>query len=100
MCRISSISAKAAEELQPGHGGKGVCLRNQISPELGQSVWSGRHMPETGTISPLRNETLPDFFLDSCDGKIIFSIWNGSPFIFPLWNKASGVPQPRLKANK
>jgi hypothetical protein len=74
MCRISSISAKAAEELQPWHGGKGVCLRSQISPELGQRVWSGRHIPETGTISPLRNETCPDFFIDSFGDKIIFSI--------------------------
>jgi hypothetical protein len=57
MCRTSSISAKAAEELQPGQGGKDVCLRSQISPELGQRGWSGRHMPETGTISPLRNRT-------------------------------------------
>ena len=57
MCRISSISAKPVEELQPGQGGKDVCLRSQISPELEQRVWSGRHMPETGTISPLRNST-------------------------------------------
>jgi hypothetical protein len=57
MCRTSSISANAAEELQPGQGGKDVCLRSQISPELGQRGWSGRHMPETGTISPLRNRT-------------------------------------------
>jgi len=87
MCRISSISAKAAEELQPGHGGKDVCLRSQISPELGQRVWSGRHMPETGTVSPLRNETRPDFCFDSCDGKIIFSI-GMNPVHFP-----SGIRQ-------
>ena len=57
MCRTSSISAKPAEELQPGQGGKDVCLRSQISPELGQREWSGRHIPETGTISPLRKGT-------------------------------------------
>jgi hypothetical protein len=31
-------------------------------------------MPETGTISPLRNGTLPDFVCGFCGGKIIFSI--------------------------
>jgi len=31
-------------------------------------------MPETGTVSPLRNETLPDFRFDFFGGKIIFSI--------------------------
>lgn len=84
MCRTSSINANPAGELQPRHGGKEVCLRSQISPELGQRVWSGRHMPETGTISPLRNGTRPDFLLDSCGGKIIFSIWNESSFIFTM----------------
>lgn len=84
MCRTSSINANPAEELQPGHGGKGVCLRSQISPELGQRVWSGRHMPETGTISPLRNGTRPDFLLDSCGGKIIFSIGMNPRSIFPM----------------
>jgi hypothetical protein len=77
---ISSINMKPAEEAQPEHDGKDVCLRSQISPELGQPTWSGRHMPETGTISPLRNGTCPDFLLylcgllDLCGGKINFSI--------------------------
>lgn len=70
MCKISSIRVNPAGELQPGHGGKGVCLRSQISPELGQREWSGRHMPEAGTISPLRNGTRPGFFLGFCGGKI------------------------------
>jgi hypothetical protein len=74
MCRISSISVNPAEEAQPEHGGKNVCLRSQISPELGQREWSGRHIPETGTISPLRNGTWPGFLVDLCGGKIYFSI--------------------------
>jgi hypothetical protein len=99
MCGTSSISVNPTGELHAGHGGKGVCLRSQISPELGQGVWSGRHMPETGTISPLRDGTRPDFLLDSCGGKIIFSIWNESRSL-SLWNRASGLPQRGLKANK
>jgi hypothetical protein len=84
MCRISSIRVKPDDEAQPGHGGKGVCLRSQISPELGQREWSGRHIPETGTNSPLRNGTLilPDFFLDLGGGKI-FSPMKCIAFIFP-----------------
>jgi hypothetical protein len=93
------MSAKAAGELQPGHGGKGVCLRSQISPELGQREWSGRHMPETGTVSPLRNGTWPDFCLGSFGGKIIFSM-GVNPFQFHMGNKASGLPLWRLKVNK
>jgi hypothetical protein len=69
MCRTSSIRANPADEPQPEQGGKDVCLRSQISPELGQREWSGRHIPETGTISPLRKGTCPDFFFGG--GKII-----------------------------
>ena len=69
MCRISSIKANSAEEPQPEQAGKGVCLRSQISPKLGQREWSGRHMPDTGTISPLRKGTWPGL-LDVCGGKI------------------------------
>jgi hypothetical protein len=39
-------------------------------------------MPETGTISPLRNGTLPD--LDFCGGKIIFSI-GMNPCSVSIW---------------
>ena len=99
MCRTSSISAKPAEELQPGQGGKDVCLRSQISPELGQREWSGLHMPETGTISPLRNRTWPDFWGEGCGVKIIFSLGNES-YSVDVWNKANGLPQAGLKANK
>jgi len=92
MCKTSSMSAKPAEELQPEHGGKDVCLRSQISPELGQREWSGRQMPETGTISPLRNGSRRDFLVDSCGDKIVFSI-GMNPVHFSLWIKASGLPQ-------
>jgi hypothetical protein len=92
MCKTSSMSAKPAEELQPEHGGKDVCLRSQISPELGQREWSGRQMPETGTISPLRNGSRRDFLVDSCGDKIVFSI-GMNPVHFALWIKASGLPQ-------
>jgi len=67
---ISSTREKPAEEQQPGHGGKDVCLRNQTSPTCGHREWSGRHKPEIGTISPLRNGTLPDCVFGFCGGKI------------------------------
>ena len=99
MCRTSSISAKPAGELQPEHGGKDVCLRSQISPELGQREWSGRQMPETGTISPLRNGTWPDFFIDSFGDKIIFSIGMNSVH-FSLWIKGKWIATAGIESKQ
>jgi hypothetical protein len=62
MCAISSIKAKWTGAPQPGQSGNSVCLRSQISSVLEQLEWSGRQMPETGTISRLRKGTCSDCF--------------------------------------
>src|SRR5256885_6852666 len=99
MCCISAIRMNRATRPHRGQGGNGVCPRSHISSECECCPWSGRQMPETGTISPLRKEIWLGCFLDCSGTTALTALRKIEPFPTGLI-KATLVPVQVLKTKK